>query len=162
METETPDKLETVDDIQEQIRVLQEKARKKEHVELLKESEEAMVEMPLADVTIKIDKNGSDVDVRHVTPAELLFLCAEHHTNAGGSPVVRCTPQGKVSRRDPRIERARLANKYSKKKVMALFPGTEPVMPKTFTRAMQIGVESTTPKEDLLEFHVQPLGLGDA
>lgn len=46
------------------------------------------MKQPIANLTLKLDKNGSNVQVKHVTPAELMLLCAMHHTNAGGDPVV--------------------------------------------------------------------------
>jgi len=154
---ETPS-TESLDDLQAKIAELQAKAKKQVDSEILKENREAMVAMPLADITLRLDKNGSDMDLKGVTPAELLFLCAEHHPNAGGNPIVRCVPQNKSVLRDPRIERKRLAAKYSSKKIHALFPGTEPRMPETFSRAMTIGTEVELPGENLLTFAVQPLG----
>lgn len=159
--TETPN-TESLDDLQAQIAKLQEKARKKAETEILKENDEATVLMPLADITLRLDKNGSDMDLKNITPAELLFLCAEHHANAGGNPISKCVPIGKSVRRDPRIERKRLMAKYSAKKINLLFPGTEPKLPETFSRAITIGTEVDLPGENLLSFTVQPLGtLGD-
>lgn len=40
-------------------------------------------------MTIKQDKIGSSVPKQYVTPAELMFLVADHHANAGGDPVVK-------------------------------------------------------------------------
>lgn len=155
-DNETPQVEETQESLQEQIRLLQEKAAKKQHAELVAESEAAKIEIPLADVTLKIDKNGSDITLKGVTPGEVLFLVAEHQANAGGNPITKVKPTGKTVRVDPRVERARLSAKYSSKKIEKLFPGTEPVFPKTFGRALTLGVGITLSEEKLLEFHVQP------
>jgi len=37
-----------------------------------------------------MDKNGSSIQRKNVTPAELMLLCAMHHTNAGGDPILKC------------------------------------------------------------------------
>lgn len=48
---------------------------------------EPVVGMPLATVRLKIDKM-QEVVKQHVTPAELMFLVADHHSAAGGDPVI--------------------------------------------------------------------------
>lgn len=56
---------------------------------------------------------------------------------------------------DPRAERARLMRRYIQKKVAALFPsnlGND--MPKTFKRALSVGVTMTTPSERLMTMHL--------
>lgn len=45
--------------------------------------------MKLADVLLKIDRIGSTVPLQRVTPAEVMFLVADHHANAGGDPIVK-------------------------------------------------------------------------
>lgn len=40
-------------------------------------------------IELKLDKIGITVVRRGVTPAELMFLVADHHSKAGGDPVVR-------------------------------------------------------------------------
>jgi hypothetical protein len=154
---EVPD---TLDGLNAMIRDLQAKARVKEETEMLKESDEAKVEMPIADITLKLDKNGSDIDLKNVTPAEVLFLCAEHHGNAGGSPITRFTNVGRKITIDPVFLRAKLCEKYSKKKIHALFPGIDPKMPTSFSRAVRLGIEAELAGERLMDFHVQPLGTG--
>ncbi len=43
--------------------------------------------MKLAHIRLKMDKIGSDVLIKNVTPAEVLLLVSDHHANAGGNPV---------------------------------------------------------------------------
>ena len=158
--TEEMQALETQADLQEQIAKLQAKARQAQQEIEQKENEDAKVPMPLADIRLKLDKNGSDVAVKNVTPAQLLFLVAEHHANAGGSPILSIRPQGKTVMRDPRWERARLSAMYSAKKIDKLFPGSEPVLPKTFARAMGLGVNIELGSDKFLEFKVEPVNSG--
>ncbi len=158
--------IESAEELQRQIVELQSKAQKVETEAAETEAESLRVDMPLADVRIKLCKNGSDVPVRNVTPAELYFLVAEHHANAGGAPVVAIKPVG-VIKRDPIYERGRLMARYSSAKVMALFPGTEPTFPKTFRRAIELGSQAVLPRETfqgvpaLTRFEVAPMGQGD-
>jgi hypothetical protein len=49
------------------------------------------MKQPIANIILKLDKNGSSVQLKNVTPAEVMLLCAMHHTNAGGDPVVKLT-----------------------------------------------------------------------
>lgn len=44
---------------------------------------------PLADIVLKYNEFGSTVVLKNVTPAEVMFLVAMHHKNAGGDPVIR-------------------------------------------------------------------------
>jgi exonuclease VII small subunit len=43
--------------------------------------------MKLANVRLKMDKVGSNVEIKHVSPAEAILLVSDHHANAGGSPI---------------------------------------------------------------------------
>lgn len=43
----------------------------------------------LANIVLKLDKIGSSVQRKNVTPAEVMFLVADHHVNAGGDPIVK-------------------------------------------------------------------------
>src|SRR5204863_676997 len=45
--------------------------------------------MELANVIIKVNQFGSTVPRTHVSPAELMFIVADHHALAGGDPVLQ-------------------------------------------------------------------------
>jgi len=137
--------------------------------------------MKLATVTLTLSKDGHHVTLHNVTPAELLLLVAEHHTNAGGNPVVKESlvetgdttkveveedkDDGKggktkvkviktVTGRTPAEEVARLRMKYAGNKVSALFQGAIPNMPKDFKEAQELGVKTALPSSKLTEFKV--------
>jgi hypothetical protein len=42
----------------------------------------------VANIVLKMDKIGNSVPKNYVTPAEVMFLTADHHANAGGDPIV--------------------------------------------------------------------------
>ena len=50
------------------------------------------MKQPLANITLKLDKIGSCVDRKNVTPSEVMLLCAMHHSNAGGDPITKLIP----------------------------------------------------------------------
>lgn len=160
MDNESP-VLETADEIRTQIKELQEKAAKLEAVEAKEEFEEVKVTMPVADGWLKIARDGSNVKINGVTPAEVLFLVAEHNRRAGGNPITDLVPTGTISV-DPRRLRERLIEKYGEEKIKTLFPGAEPVMPKTFRRAMSAGIEANLPRGEMLRYEVKPDGTGAA
>lgn len=59
-----------------------------------------------ATIELKLDKIGITVTRRGVTPAELMFLVADHHSKAGGDPVVSLViekkmEEGQVQEKDP-------------------------------------------------------------
>lgn len=61
--------------------------------------------IPTATVVLKTEKVGNTVRIKGVTPAELMFLIADNHINAGGDPIVSLTPEmkkvkGEVPERD--------------------------------------------------------------
>lgn len=43
----------------------------------------------LANIVLKMDKIGSSVQKNYVTPAEVMWLVADHHANAGGDPIIK-------------------------------------------------------------------------
>lgn len=45
--------------------------------------------MKLANIVLKLDKIGTSVPKKYVSPAEVMFLVSDHHTNAGGDPIVK-------------------------------------------------------------------------
>lgn len=143
--------IETTESIQAEINRLQQKLVKVEQQEDGETLEP--IEMPTATVTIKLDRNGSCVTKKHVTPAELMLLVAEHHKRAGGSPVIKLELGEKIQR-DPRVERARLLSTYDSRKVQALFPGALPSLPKNFRQAMNAGIEAHIPSTRLLEMNL--------
>lgn len=52
--------------------------------------------MELAHVRIKTDRDGSDILVKNITPAELMLLVASYHAQAGGNPVKEIIPAKKT------------------------------------------------------------------
>jgi len=46
----------------------------------------------LAHIELKMDKIGSSIPVLYVSPAQVMFLVADHHSRAGGNPVVKFKP----------------------------------------------------------------------
>jgi hypothetical protein len=44
---------------------------------------------PLANIMLKMSREGSSVALKNVTPAEVMLLCAMHSSNAGGMPILR-------------------------------------------------------------------------
>lgn len=145
----TAETAETPESIQQTINDLQAKMQRTAEKEARDAS--SPVEMSLAAVTLKVDKN--ELELRDVTPAEALLLVAEHHRAAGGVPLSNVRPMGKVMR-DPVEERARLTEKYGAKRVYALYPGAIPTLPKNFSVATTRGVAIKLPSERLLDFEV--------
>jgi len=47
------------------------------------------MKQPIANIVLQLDKNGSNVQRKNVTPAEVMLLCAMHHVNVGKDPVVK-------------------------------------------------------------------------
>jgi len=70
-----------------------------------------------------------------VTPAEAAVLYALHHGNVGSIPVKDVVPTDDVKRTD-RQEIQRLCGIYQRPKVLALFPGLNPRLPKTFEEVL--------------------------
>lgn len=114
--------------------------------------------MKLADVVIRLSKEGHDVPRSDVTPAELLLLVAEHHANAGGDPIVSITETGDttmkegdetVETRTVSEEVGRLKMRYGSHKVEHLFQGAIPNLPATFDEAKEIGIHTVLPSSRL-------------
>jgi hypothetical protein len=47
------------------------------------------MKQPIANIVLQMDKNGSNVQRKNVTPAEVMLLCAMHHKNVGKDPVIK-------------------------------------------------------------------------
>ncbi len=54
--------------------------------------------IPTARVILKTSKIGNTVTLKRVTPAELMFLIADNHTEAGGDPLVKIEPEVKMTK----------------------------------------------------------------
>ena len=121
--------------------------------------------MKLADIQLKIDKLGSTVPLVDVTPAEVLYLVADHHSNAGGDPIVEIKEKGEAMTftgeekdgkpvkhlRSPSEELARLMTKYPNKKLAKVYAGFNPRMPETFDEARKGGIGTVLPSGNLID-----------
>ncbi len=122
--------------------------------------------MKQADIELKIDRFGSSVPLKGVTPAEVLYLVADHHINAGGDPIIELvekgeaqtvtgtSPDGKaiVRPRTAGEEIQRLRRKYPSRNLAKVF-GTsfEPNLPTDFAHARASGVGMVLPDNKLIE-----------
>ena len=106
--------------------------------------------MKLATIVIKLEKSGSNVRLERVTPAETMFLVADHHTNAGGDPIVSLEELEDESKLNASSEKLRLALKYGTKRINKFFPGRIPNLPSSFAEAREAGVSIEAPQERLL------------
>lgn len=107
--------------------------------------------MKTANVHMTLTKEGHDVFLTDVTPAELMLLVAEHHHNVGKDPVISLEELGDEDR-TPQDEVRRLRLKYAGNKIAALFPGATPSMPTTFEDAKKTGFTQVLPTSKLTEF----------
>ncbi len=154
MSKETQERYETSEDIQRAIDELNAEKLKLELAEQA-DAEAEMIEMPLASIMVRINKNTT-VLLNKVTPAEALVLVAEHHKASGGNPLEKITPATDANGNPVRIKvdpielRGVLANKYSGEKIMALFPGLMPQFPKTFSQALRLGIGAKLPENKLM------------
>lgn len=170
------------DDIQQQIEALQTKLKQ---VNLEEDGPNPTIELPIADVLLKIER-GTVIPKHALTPPEVMLLVAMHHRGAGEMPVLKLelAPQIRAGLRakaeketnvdrkkqletlaetlpdkvkvDPRAFRNALAGKYGAERVNKLFPGAEPVLPTTFRRALNLGLENPIEGEGL--FKMQAFG----
>lgn len=109
--------------------------------------------MQLANARIVLDRFGSSVQKNNITPAQAQVLQEIHQSNVGTCPVVDLKIIGdakatvvtgvdsegnaveKVVDRTDRMEVRRLVQEYGVKRVAMMFPGKNPVLPKTFEEA---------------------------
>jgi hypothetical protein len=96
---------------------------------------------------------GQDVLLHNVTPAEAVFLVAEHNARAGGIPLVVVGEPTEVERTSAH-EIGRLYAKYQLKKIKSVFPNAMGQVPATFDEAIQIGMGTSIPSGKLMEFQV--------
>lgn len=139
--------VETAEDIEQTIKEL-----RKRQEELAKVEDEEQVEkitLPKARILLKINKNTT-ITLENVTPPEVLILVAEHNRGAGGNPIENIEPTGNVTI-DPVMLRAAFCSKYDAKKVYTIFPGSVPQMPRTYRRAMLLGIGTKLPEAKLME-----------
>lgn len=94
--------------------------------------------MQLASAWLILDKRGSNVPIRGVTPAELIILIRDRTDFVGKHPVHNLKITGK-SRRTDAMEKQRLREKYGGSlkdrkvaKVDMLYPGEGNNLPQTF------------------------------
>lgn len=95
--------------------------------------------MKTCTILLRLDKFGSTVIKEGVTPAEALFLTAEHKHNANAEPVQKRWDE-KTVERTTRQEYMRLLSMYAGHKVKALFPGASPNFPVSYDEAVASGM----------------------
>lgn len=138
---------ETTEDIESTIKEL-----RKRQQELMEEEDKEDVEkvkFPKARIELRMNKN-TVITLENVTPPEALILVAEHNKGAGGNPIEKIEKTGEVEV-DPVMLRAMFCSKYDSKKVYHIYPGSVPTMPKTFRRALLLGIGTTLPESKLME-----------
>ena len=123
--------------------------------------------MKQADILLQIDRLGSTIPLKGVTPAEVLYLVADHHTNAGKDPIIELVElkeeamtttsvndKGQAVRR-PRSkseEINRLRTKYPSRNLNRVFGSSfEPNLPEDFDRARAAGVGVSLPSGNLID-----------
>lgn len=109
--------------------------------------------MLVADCRVKLDKIGQDVVRHNVTPAEAVFLVAEHNARAGGT-CLEVLGEAEEIKRSSSAEITRLYDIYPTKKIKAIYPNAMGRIPETFEEAIQIGMGTTLPTGKLMEFQV--------
>lgn len=91
--------------------------------------------MKTADARLIIGKNGSDVPIRDITPAEAQLLVHKHMAYCGKLPITNLKEGKDVERKDV-DELARLKSKYGKEVVVKLFGAANARLPKDFKEAL--------------------------
>jgi hypothetical protein len=114
--------------------------------------------MEVADCRLKLDKNGSDVAKRSVTPAEVMVLNTMFEKVVNGVAITEVHIWG-TTKRSNAEEGQRLAGKYGSSKfkdgdnfvpvVKTLFPGADPRLPQKFSELPNVKI--TTGKREKLE-----------
>lgn len=127
--------------------------------------------MKQADIELQLGQKWT-VPLTGVTPAEVLYLVADHHRNAGDDPIVSLVEKGEAvtftgeTKKDektgkeiplshPRTtqeEIARLRMKYPAKNLSKVFgSGYSPQFPETFEEARKAGVGIVLPSNNLID-----------
>lgn len=105
--------------------------------------------MQIANVWLKIDPTGSNIQLEGVTPAEAAILNENHQANARGIAVHNVVVVGNEERSgEAEINRLRVkyANAKDAKGTMLaekLYPGKNPILPQKFS---EVGVETAEVK----------------
>lgn len=88
--------------------------------------------METATGRVILDKQGSDVPVSRITPAEVLVLRSIHMNSVGKDPVTNLKVDKEQVKRSGAQEKARLLGKYAKDVIEKMFPGVSPSLPTSF------------------------------
>lgn len=109
--------------------------------------------MELASAWLLLDKHGSNVPIKGVTPAELIILINDRKDFVGKHPIHNLKLTGKSKRSDT-LERQRLKEKYGGSlkdrkvaKIDVLYPGHGAKLPQTFE---ELGADYTASCENFL------------
>jgi len=146
-EVENDHSVETAEDIEATIKELRKRQQELEDDE--DEEQVEKVKFPKARIHLRMNKN-TVITLENVTPPEALILVAEHHKSAGGNPIEKIEKTGEVEI-DPVMLRAAFCSKYDSKKVYTIYPGSVPAMPRTYKRALLLGIGTQLPESKLME-----------
>ncbi len=106
--------------------------------------------MKTANIILNMDRIGASVVKKGVTPPELMFLVAMHHSNVGGDPVMKLEENEEEIEFSAIQEKRRLIGIYGAVRINKFYPGNIPQMPATFAEAREAGVQSGRPSESML------------
>ncbi len=103
--------------------------------------------MQVANIWLKLDSSGSNIQLSNITPAEAAILNTDHEANAKGVAVhdvvvireEERTGEAEINRLKEKYANAR--NKKGEQWATVLYPGKSPVLPQTFK---EVGLESTS------------------
>lgn len=109
--------------------------------------------MKVANIGLALFK-GHEIHLKGVTPAEVLLLVAEHHTNYGGDPILHLEELKEEVKRTNDEEVSRLMMKYAPAKVKALYQGALPNLPESFAKARELGIKMVLPTQKLTETRI--------
>jgi len=115
--------------------------------------------MQIANVWLKIDNTGSNIQLETITPAEAVILNENHQTNARGIAVHDVVVVGDEERTGE-AEINRLRAKYPNAKdakgtmlAEKLYPGKNPILPQKFS---EVGLEVTLAPKPSVAAAVKP------
>lgn len=110
--------------------------------------------METANCRLTLDKIGSDIPLKGITPAQYVVLVKIHQDAVGRCPITDLKVEGTVVTTN-HLEKSRLLGMYKHKIVNGIYPGDAPALPTKFSEVVDKDIKADPKDVEIANLRAQ-------